>query len=142
MRWLRFAALGALLPLALFALLANCLKPCAGACGLGALRAHLVRFQARTNEAVYPGRVRSAPASAALKAALSPCSSNHEFDVSDTGVVENAHVIDSAPNAVFEASALRAVERSCYRPAIEDGRAVARRALRARVRFETHGATS
>ena len=45
-----------------------------------------------------------------------------EFDISETGVVENARVIDAAPQGLFEASALRAIGRWCYRPALQDGR--------------------
>ncbi len=62
-----------------------------------------------------------------------------EFDLSELGVVENARVIDAAPHAVFEASALRTVERECRRPEIRDGRAVARSGVRVKLRFESAG---
>jgi TonB family protein len=65
-----------------------------------------------------------------------------EFDVSEAGAVENARVIEATPRGVFDANAVRAIERWRYRPAIEDGRAVARAGLRVRIRFESEGTES
>ena len=59
-----------------------------------------------------------------------------QFDISATGAVEHAHVVDASPRGVFEKSALRAVERWRYRPAVIDGRAAPRRGLRVKLSFE------
>ncbi len=58
-----------------------------------------------------------------------------EFDVTAAGSVENARVVESS-HAIFEAAALRAVERSLYRPRIVDGEALPMRGLRKRIRFQ------
>lgn len=47
-----------------------------------------------------------------------------QFTVSATGVVSNAHVIDSSPRRVFDQAAIRAVEQSTYKPALKDGEPV------------------
>ncbi len=57
------------------------------------------------------------------------------FDVSASGAVENARVVDAAPRGVFEGAALRAIARWRYRPAVTQGRAVSRRGLEVRLRF-------
>lgn len=59
-----------------------------------------------------------------------------QFDISPAGTVENARAIDSAPRGMFEKSALNAIVRWRYRPAVVEGRAVERRGIRVRLRFE------
>jgi protein TonB len=58
-----------------------------------------------------------------------------EFDISAAGSVENARVIRSS-HAVFEAAALRAVEKTLYRPRVVDGEALPMRGLRKQIVFE------
>jgi TonB family protein len=58
-----------------------------------------------------------------------------QFDVSETGTVVNARVLAAEPEGVFEKSALRAIERWRYRPAVIDGRAAPRRGLRVKLSF-------
>jgi len=57
------------------------------------------------------------------------------FDVSPAGSVVNARVVDASPRGVFEKSALRAIERWRYRPAVVEGRTVERRGLHVRLSF-------
>ncbi len=59
-----------------------------------------------------------------------------QFDVTPAGTVENVQAVDAMPRGVFERNALRAVERWRYRPAVVEGRAVARKGLRVVIRFE------
>ncbi len=206
MRWLRFAAFGALVPLALFALLASSIAPREMDSAFHAVESTAVSIPDRIDRASWPVHVsglicccwpwhdrRLLPlewpslTSAAIAAPDLPFSSSAfvpaahrsflqgvdsppqlgsnpraapewpdraarlgipdgwvliEFDVSEAGAVENARVIEATPSGVFEAYALRAIQRWRYRPAIEDGRAVARAGLRVRIRFETEGAES
>jgi protein TonB len=58
-----------------------------------------------------------------------------QFDVSAAGTVVNARVLAAEPEGVFEKSALRAIERWRYRPAVIDGRAAPRRGLRVKLSF-------
>lgn len=209
MRWLRFAAFGALVPLALFALLASSVAPRERMIcrleGGGATRVSICRGAAESHQPVYGPRTtgcgyRSRPRQLselmrdieAVSAHFSPpdlpfdthtfvpvvlreplfgtapqagCQPADgrtpqiwperatrlgiregwvlvEFDVSETGGVENARVIDAAPHGVFEASALRAIGRWCYRPALQDGSAVTRTGTRVRLSFESEGTES
>ncbi len=48
-----------------------------------------------------------------------------EFDISPTGVVENAIVVDSGPDAKFDHSALNAISKWKYKPKVIDGKPVA-----------------
>jgi protein TonB len=59
-----------------------------------------------------------------------------QFDISPAGTVVNARVIEATPHGMFEQSALRAIARWRYRPAVFEGRAVERRGVRVRLRFE------
>jgi len=58
-----------------------------------------------------------------------------QFDISPAGSVVNARVIDASPRGVLEKSALRAIERWRYRPAVIEGRASERRGLRVKLSF-------
>jgi len=53
-----------------------------------------------------------------------------QFDLSAAGTV-----VDASPRGMFEKSALKAIERWRYRPAVVDGQAVTRRGLRVRLSF-------
>ena len=59
-----------------------------------------------------------------------------QFDISPAGTVLNLRVVDASPRGMFEKSALRAIERWRYRPAVFEGRAVERRGIQVRLRFE------
>jgi protein TonB len=58
-----------------------------------------------------------------------------QFDLSAAGTVVDARVVDASPRGMFEKSALKAIERWRYRPAVVDGEAVPRRGLRVRLSF-------
>jgi len=58
-----------------------------------------------------------------------------QFDVSAAGAVVDAQVVDASPRGMFEKSALRAIERWRYRPAVVDGQAVEWRGLRVKLSF-------
>jgi len=59
-----------------------------------------------------------------------------EFTIDATGAVKSARVVDGQPRGVFDGAALRAIRKWKYRPRIEDGVAVERRAVRVRLEFE------
>jgi protein TonB len=61
-----------------------------------------------------------------------------QFTVSATGVVSDAHVIDSSPRRVFDQAAIRAVEQSSYKPALKDGEPVSA-VLQRRIAFKFGG---
>jgi protein TonB len=59
-----------------------------------------------------------------------------EFDITELGSVANLRVVDASPRGMFEKSALQAVARWRYRPAVMDGRAVERRGVRVKLSFQ------
>lgn len=65
-----------------------------------------------------------------------------EFAIDRTGAVADPVVIDADPMAIFDRAAVRSVERWKYRPEIEGGKPVARRGIRAVIRFELDPARS
>ncbi len=59
-----------------------------------------------------------------------------EFTISPVGTVQDAVVIGSQPNFVFDRAALRAVRKWRYNPKMESGVAVPRKGIQVRLRFE------
>lgn len=62
-----------------------------------------------------------------------------QFNISATGTVTDAVVVDSEPANTFENAALNAVARWRYNPKVEDGVAVERRGLQTIIRFDLDG---
>lgn len=58
------------------------------------------------------------------------------FNVTETGSVSNVVVVESEPGTVFDAAAVKAVQRWRYNPRIESGLAVERAGLQTVLRFE------
>ena len=58
-----------------------------------------------------------------------------EFTVNARGRVVDARVIDAQPASIFNASALRAIERFRYRPRVVDGKPLAVKGVKTRLRF-------
>lgn len=58
------------------------------------------------------------------------------FTISPTGTVDDARIVAAEPQRVFDAAALRAVEKWKYKPRIVDGRPVAREDVEVTLRFE------
>lgn len=59
-----------------------------------------------------------------------------EFDVSPTGAVENARVIESAPTSCFDKASIKAVKRWKYEPKVINGKAVPRYGLQEVIWYE------
>lgn len=59
-----------------------------------------------------------------------------EFTITESGSVADPVIVASHPNPIFNAEALRAVERWKYEPMRVDGNAVALPGIRARLVFE------
>jgi protein TonB len=59
-----------------------------------------------------------------------------QFTVGADGSVRNPVVVNADPKRIFDRAAVQAVKGWKYNPKIEDGRAVERRNLRVRIRFE------
>jgi len=59
-----------------------------------------------------------------------------EFTIGPAGNVQDPFVLGANPSQVFDQSALRAVRRWRYNPKLENGKAVARKGVRVRLRFE------
>lgn len=58
-----------------------------------------------------------------------------EFTVDTTGAVRDARVIESHPSGIFDRAALISVERSKYKPRVEDGKGLVVHGVRKRVSF-------
>ena len=58
------------------------------------------------------------------------------FNISPSGAVTNAVIVDAKPRGLFDKNALRAIGRWRYRPAVVDGRAVERRGLQVKLIFK------
>ncbi|MFK7914767.1 MAG: TonB family protein [Pseudomonadales bacterium] len=58
-----------------------------------------------------------------------------EFTVNARGRVVDARVIDAQPASIFNAAALRAIERFRYRPRVVDGKPLAVKGVKTRLRF-------
>ena len=59
-----------------------------------------------------------------------------EFTVTETGTVADVRVLDSEPEATFDAAAVRALKRWKYKPRVENGEAVERTGVKVVLRFE------
>jgi protein TonB len=75
---------------------------------------------------IYPVRARMARVTGAVEV---------EFTVNPDGSTVNPRVLSAAPAGIFDAAALRAVERWRFKPARKDGKPVAVR-VRQNIRFE------
>lgn len=51
-----------------------------------------------------------------------------EFTINETGLVENPVVVEAKPDKIFDQAAVQAILRWKFKPKLEDGKAVARRA--------------
>jgi periplasmic protein TonB len=59
-----------------------------------------------------------------------------KFNVGADGSVRNPVVVNAKPKQIFDRAALQAVKGWKYNPKIEDGRAVERKGLKVRIRFQ------
>ena len=59
-----------------------------------------------------------------------------KFTVGADGSVRNPVVVNAQPKKIFDRAAIQAVKGWKYNPKIEDGRAVERRGLKVRIRFQ------
>ena len=59
-----------------------------------------------------------------------------EFDISETGAVINARVVDADPRNIFDRAAIRAVEQWKYKPRTVEGKATVRNGVRVVITFE------
>ena len=59
-----------------------------------------------------------------------------QFTITPTGTVHDAFVVDSSPNDVFDAAALKAIARWRYNPKVEDGVPVERVGVQTVIRFQ------
>jgi periplasmic protein TonB len=59
-----------------------------------------------------------------------------EFNITTSGSVEKAHVIDSSPANIFDKAALRAISRWKYKPKIVDGAPVETRGVQVKLTFK------
>lgn len=58
------------------------------------------------------------------------------FDVTAAGRTENIRVIDANPKGYFERASIKAIAKWKYRPAMEDGLAIASKSIIRRITFE------
>lgn len=58
------------------------------------------------------------------------------YDVSDSGSVRNAEVVQAKPPGIFDAAALQAVTSWVFKPALEDGQPQAQQGRRSTVTFK------
>lgn len=65
-----------------------------------------------------------------------------EFTVDEEGKATNAHVVEAQPKGVFDAAALDAIRYYRYKPAVEQGQAIATPAVRNRITFALRGGAS
>jgi protein TonB len=63
-----------------------------------------------------------------------------EFTVTEVGSISEPTILRSHPSAIFDRSALRAIERWKYEPKMVDGQPVSRPGMRNRFRFELNDA--
>jgi len=59
-----------------------------------------------------------------------------EFDVSETGHVENVVVVDAKPNRLFDDEAIKAAQKVRFRPKVVNGQPVPVKGVQIRIIFE------
>ena len=58
-----------------------------------------------------------------------------QFTITPAGTIKDAQVVDSEPKGMFDAAAVKAVERWKYNPKVENGVAVERRGVQVKLTF-------